>query len=96
MCVERLTETAKTSVFRPRYELETSRIEGRNVNHSVKTFGLHTCSVPALCRTTNLATCEALSNAKQLNVRICGAEHLQHHCPVQGAEHILSSIKIIA
>ena len=59
MCVVRLTKTAKTSVFRPRYELEASRTEGKNVNHSVKTFGRHTCSVPALCRTKQFATCEA-------------------------------------
>ena len=96
MCAERLTKTAKSSVFRPRYELETSRIEGRNVNPSVKTFGLHTLSVPALCRTTQLATCEAPSKAKQLNVCVCGAEHLQRHCAVQGAEHVTSSIKTSA
>jgi len=59
MCGERLKITAKTSVLRLRYEFVTSRIEGPNGNHSVKTFGRNASSVPALCRTMQLATCEA-------------------------------------
>jgi hypothetical protein len=59
MCVERLKITARTSVFRLRYEFVTSRIEGTNGNHSVNIFGRNACSVPALCGTMQFATCEA-------------------------------------
>jgi hypothetical protein len=38
MGIVRLTKTAKTSVFRPRYDLETSRIEGRNVKYFGRVF----------------------------------------------------------